>query len=175
MSGGIFPPDRVQVHRQGWTITIDTHGRGSNDGGVPTTRLRAPFISPDGLRFVITRESAFDELGKRFGMQDVRVGDPEFDTTFLVQGSDEDQIRALLANPRLRQLIAFNRPRRLESREMSEAENPSLPTPVRELYLEAGGAVKDLPRLHSLYALFLETLTQLHQIGSASDTDAGGV
>ena len=44
--------------------------------------------------------------GNGFGMQDIEIGDPQFDEDFIIKGTDESQVRALLSHPKLRELIA---------------------------------------------------------------------
>lgn len=59
------------------------------------------------LRFkplVIERESLLDSVAKRFGMDDVEIGDPEFDRRFLLT-SKERQWTADLLQPDLRALL----------------------------------------------------------------------
>ena len=44
----------------------------------------APYVNPDGFRFKIYRKSIFTGIGKALGMQDVDIGDEEFDREFVV-------------------------------------------------------------------------------------------
>ena len=48
--------------------------------------MRAPYINPEGFRFTIYRKGFFSGLGKLLGMQDIEIGDPEFDEAFIIQG-----------------------------------------------------------------------------------------
>ena len=47
------------------------------------------------------------------------------------------------------------------------------PESVDELYFCVGGIVKDVERLKGFFAVFTETLTQLHKIGSAEKNNPG--
>ena len=67
--------------------------------------MRAPYINPEGFRFTIYRKSLFSNLGKLLGMQNIEVGDPEFDEAFIIKGNDESKVRDLFANPKIRQMI----------------------------------------------------------------------
>jgi sensor c-di-GMP phosphodiesterase-like protein len=51
------------------------------------TRLRE-----EGFRFAIYRKGFFSDLGKLMGMQDIEVGDPEFDEAFIIKGNDESKV-----------------------------------------------------------------------------------
>ena len=69
------------------------------------TRMRAPYVNPDGFWFRVYRRGFFSDLGKALGMQDVEVGQPAFDEDFIIQGTDEGKLRQLFANPKIRDLI----------------------------------------------------------------------
>jgi hypothetical protein len=95
--------NKVQSHDGPWTVTLDA-GYSDEDGESRTTRLRAPYVNPEGFRFKFYRNGYFD-LGKLFGMQDIEVGDPEFDEAFIIKGNDERKVYDLFANPNIRQMI----------------------------------------------------------------------
>ena len=78
VDGGFWKGSKVQVHVKPWTITLDTYSESSGESSVTYTRMRAPYINPEGFRFTIYRKSIFSALGKLLGMQDIEVGDPEF-------------------------------------------------------------------------------------------------
>src|SRR5262249_41655176 len=99
VEGGFWKGDRVQAHVGPWTVTLDTYTVHTQHSHVTYTRMRAPYVNPDGFRFTVYRKGAFSGLGKLLGMQDVEVGDPGFDEAFIVQGSDEARVRTLLADP----------------------------------------------------------------------------
>src|SRR3954452_21245856 len=79
VEGGFWKGKKVQAHVGPWTITLDTHTESSGESSVTYTRLRAPYVNPDGFRFTIYRRGFFTDLGKLLGMQDIEVGEPEFD------------------------------------------------------------------------------------------------
>lgn len=80
-------------------------GRKGNAGS-RTTSFTAVVVET-GLRFkplVIERESLLDAVAKRFGLDDVEIGDPEFDRRFLLT-SKERQWTVDLLQPDLRSLL----------------------------------------------------------------------
>ena len=89
-----------------WVVTLDSFVVPAGKVHIPMTRIRAPYVNPGGFRFTIYRKSIFSGIAKAFGMQDIEIGDSPFDDDFIIKGTDESQVRALLANPRLRELIA---------------------------------------------------------------------
>src|SRR5271165_4603234 len=102
VKSGFWRGKKLQSHVGPWTISLDTW----TDGEGPTyTRMRAPFINPEGFRFTIYRKGPFSALGKLLGMQDIEVGDPEFDDAFIIKGNDEGKVCAIFANRKIRQMI----------------------------------------------------------------------
>lgn len=173
-SGSLWKSSQVQVHHKHWTLTVDTYEqpRGKH-GGTTYTRMRAPYVNKDGFRFTIYRRGFFSDLGKLFGMQDVEVGDPEFDEAFIIKGDDEEKLRKLFANPRIRQLLGQQPRIHLSVRDDEGWFKARFPEGVDELYFREIGIIKDIDRLKTLYDLFAEVLDHLCQIGSAYEDDPG--
>ena len=89
VESGLWKGNKVQVHVKPWTITLDTYTVSTGKSSVTYTRMRAPYINPEGFRFTIYRKSIFSDLGKFLGMQDIEVSDPDFDEAFIIKGNDE--------------------------------------------------------------------------------------
>src|SRR5262245_4131951 len=104
--GGFWKGDLVRARVGEWTVTLDTYVVGDGNTSHAYTRLRAPYVNPDGFRFSVYRKSVFTGLGKLFGMQDVEVGYPEFDEAFVIRGDSERRLRRLFENGKLRELLA---------------------------------------------------------------------
>jgi len=102
VEGGFWKGNKVLVHVQTWTIALDTYTVNTQHSHVTYTRMRAPYINPEGFRFTVYRKGFFSDLGKLLGMQDIEVGDPDFDEAFIIKGNDEDRVRVLFANPKIR-------------------------------------------------------------------------
>src|SRR6516164_5764021 len=101
IEGGFCKGSRVQAHVGPWTVTLDIYSDGENQ----STRIRAPYVNPEGFRFTIYRKGLFSNLGKLLGMQDIEVGDFEFDEAFIIKSNDEERVRALFTDPKIRQMI----------------------------------------------------------------------
>jgi hypothetical protein len=129
-------------------------------------RMRAPYQDKNGFRFAISRKDMFSEIGKLFGMQDVKIGDAVFDDEFIIKSNDEEKVRAFFDSPRLRQL-AQAQP--YVSFEIREGERPGIETLFGgsnvELYTVPND--KDIAELKSNFEMFGEALRQLRRIGSA--------
>ena len=130
-----------------------------------------PYVNKDGFQFTIYRTGIFSGLGKWLGMQDVDVGYPEFDEAFVIKGNDEAKLRALFANPRIRQLIEIEPDIHLTVQGDEGWFGTQFPQGVDELYFSVPRVIKDVEELKSLYCLFAEVLHHLCHIGSAYEND----
>ena len=168
-TAGGFKNDRVEVAHGEWTITLDTYTVSTGKSSVTYTRMRAPFVNPSGFRFRVHRKSIFSDLGKLFGMQDLEIGDPDFNEHFIIQANDLPSIRRLLSNATIRDLIAAQRDIDLSVKDDEGVFVTRFPEGVDELHVIVHGVIKDIGRLKQLYDLFAETLEELHRIGVATD------
>jgi hypothetical protein len=155
---------KVQAHVGPWTITLDTY----TVSEVPYTRMRAPYLNPEGFRFTIYRKGLFSKFGKLLGMQDIEVGDVELDEAFIIKATDEWKVRELLSNPKVRQMLQEQPRIRLEVKDSAAWFGPRFPEHVNELYFQVAGVVKDIDLLKGLFELFAAVLDQLCHIGLAS-------
>ena len=135
--------------------------------------MRAPYVNPEGFRFTIYRKGLFSDLGKLLGMQDIEVGDPEFDEAFIIKGNDESRVRELFADPEVRPLIQDQPKIRLEVKDSEGWFGPVFPEDVDELHFQVVGVIKDVERLKALFDLFAAVLDRLCRIGSAYKQEPG--
>jgi hypothetical protein len=158
VGGGFWKGNKVQAHVGPWTITLDTYTVSDGHSSTTFTRMRAPYVNPEGFRFTIYRKGFFSDLGKFLGMQDIEVGDFEFDEAFIIKGNDEGKLCGLFANPKIRQMIQ---------------DQPKIRENVDELHFQVVGVIKDVERLKALFDLFAAVLDQLCRIGSAYKQEPG--
>ena len=158
---------KVEATHGEWMMTLDNYAVSTGKAVVVFTRMRAPYVNPAGFRFTVYRKSIFSGVGKLFGMQDIEIGDPDFDDKFIIKGTDESVVRQLLSNPRLRELIAKQPDIQFSVKDDEGWFGAKFPEGVDELHFVAGGVIKDIDRLRALYDLFAETLDQLCRIGAA--------
>jgi hypothetical protein len=175
IEGQASQADVVRVQVGEWTVTLDNLTTlvmvGKVAVPVSFTRFRAPYVNADNFRFKLYNQSAFSWLGKYFGMQDIIIGDQLFDDAFVIQGTDEAKVRALLANEKIRQLIAAQPQINLEVKDDEGWFGATFPAGVDELSFSASSVIDDVTQLKQLFALFAEILNQLCLIGSAYETD----
>jgi hypothetical protein len=173
VEGGFWRGNKVQAHVGPWTVTLDSYTVSDGHSHVTYTRMRAPYVNPDGFRFTIYRKGVFSGLGKLLGMQEIEVGVPEFDEAFIVKGDDEDRVRDLFADPKLRALIAAQPQVRLEVKDSEGWFGPNFPDDVDELSFRVVGVIKDVERLKGLFDLFAVVLERLSKIGSCRKEEPG--
>jgi hypothetical protein len=167
VEGGFWKKGWVEAHVGPWTIALDSYTVSDEECNFIFTRMRAPYINPDDFRFTIYRKGCFSDLGKLLGMQDIEVGDPEFDEAFIIKGNDESKVRDLFANPKIRQMIQAQPKIRLRVKDSEGWFGPKFPENVDELYFQVLGVIKDVERLKALFDLFAAVLDRLYRIGSA--------
>jgi hypothetical protein len=167
VQGGFWKGDKVQATHGEWTITLDTYAVSTGKVTIIYTRLRAPYVNPDHFRFTIYRRGLFSDIAKWFGMQDIQVGYPDFDRDFIIKGSDQQKLRALFDDPRVRELIAAQPQIHFTVKDNEGLFGASFPADTDELCFTVTGVIKDMDRLNQLFDLMAETLDQLCRIGSA--------
>lgn len=171
IDGGFWGGTKVKVRSGEWTIVLDTFNRSSGKSSTPYTRIRAPYVNPDGFKFKIYNENIFTDIGKLFALQDITVGFPEFDNRFIIKGNDETKVKELFADSELRGLIDLQPSILLQVKDDEGIFGAEFPEGVDELYFEVMGVIKDMERLKSLFDLFGEVLNRLCIIGSAYKDD----
>ncbi|HHH76244.1 MAG TPA: DUF3137 domain-containing protein, partial [Phycisphaerae bacterium] len=160
--GGFFGQDVLRYRAGEWEITLDTYEdtyvNGSDDtfadDNTTYTRMRAPFMNKDKLYFKIYRKGIFSAVGKIFGMQDIEIGDKYFDDNFIIQGNNEEKIKLLLADPKLKELIQAQPNICFQIREDEGWFSTSFPDGVDELHFECYWVLKDEKLLKSLFEMF---------------------
>lgn len=197
--GGEYVDGTVRSRVGAWTVTLDTYTRiiAYAEGPVvevPVTRLEARFVTKDTFRFFVGRQGFFQRVGKLFRMQDVTVGDPEFDDAFVVKGKDEAKVRAFFEDGSIRDLLQIAVPAttaqfsvldnevgpRPEPTSTPPSEDVSpdftrsvpderLPEDVDVLHFtDSAELITDVERLKALHELFSKTLHRLVELGSAT-------
>jgi hypothetical protein len=164
---------KVRLHVKPWTIVLDKHTVSDGESSTTYTRMRVPFLNPAGFRFQITRKGPLSGLAKMLGMQDIEVGDAEFDEAFIIKSNDEATVRELLANPGIRQKIQALPGVRLEIKDNEGWFGTTFPDDADELLFLAPGVIKDVALLKALFELFATMLEQLCRIRATTRQDPG--
>jgi len=169
VSKGAWKKKKIIAKFENWEITIDTYTQSSGKSSTTYTRIRAPYINKDDFRFKIYRSGFFSKIGKTFGMQDIPIGDPNFDEDFIIKGNDEDKLKELFSNDKIRELISAQNRVHFEIKDDEGRFGTKFPDDVDELYFQSIGVIKDIERLKNLYMLFALVLNKLCLMGLASE------
>jgi hypothetical protein len=159
--------DKIKVRDGEWTITIDLHSHAGYKSEALFTRIRVPFVNEEGLHFRIFRQGMLDTIGARLGVQDIIIGDETFDRAFMIQGDDEEKIKALLADDDLRAEMLAEPDLHMTLRDSGDWFSEEFPEGVDELVLEIANEVTDKQRIKRLYDIVARTLHHLCHIDSA--------
>tara|TARA_B100000809_G_scaffold67681_1_gene64737 strand:- start:6421 stop:7035 length:615 start_codon:yes stop_codon:yes gene_type:complete len=166
-NGGIFGKDALRFQSGQWELTLDTYTVSHGDSRSTYTRMRAPFVNQDNIRFKIYEEGIFAAIGKVFGMKDIEIGHSFFDKKFIVKSNSEDKIKKLLQDKKLKQLINYQNDILFSVRGDDGWFGKSFPEGVDELYFECAWVMKDLEDIKKLFELFTHTLELLVELDSA--------
>lgn len=170
---GFWKTDGLSYQHGEWEILLDTYTQSSGNSSTTYTRMRAPFVNKDDLRFNIYREGFFASIGKFFGMQDLEIGNRVFDDAFIVKGNHLYKLQKLFKDERIRELIHAQPRIHFQIKDDEGWFMKSYPEGTDVLLFECVGVVKDTQRLHQLFELFARTLERLVQIDSAYEDDPG--
>jgi hypothetical protein len=172
--GGFFTAEKVVLAHRQWEITLDTYTVSSGKSSSTYTRMRAPYVNPDGFRFNIYRKGIFSWLGKLLGVQeDIEIGEAFFDEEFIIQGQPEYLVQRLLTNSKIRQLIQDQPAIHLQVKDDGGWFGKKFPEGVDELYFETYGVIKNMERLKELFELFSGVLDELCRLGAAYENEPG--
>jgi len=170
VDGGFWRGGKVEAHVKNWTVTLDTFTVSAGKSNHTFTRITAPFRSRGEFRFKVYRKGFFSGLGKALGMMDIDTGHSvRFDEEFIVQASDESQVRALLADAEVRGLLDAQPKVHLELKHDKLRFYGRLPEGVDLLIFQIHGILKDVERLRLLFDLFAAVLDRLAVLGIASE------
>lgn len=148
VKGRLFKSSCVQAKVGDAVVTLDTYSVPSGDSSTNYTRFRAPFENRNGLQLSIRREGLIGKIDKALGMQDIEIGDAEFDKNFLVQGKPVPDVQRLISSISIRQML-------------QDQKSVTLNAKGNDLRLEVMGVVRDPERLNSMFQLFKAVLEEV--------------
>ncbi|MDR6942512.1 hypothetical protein [Mucilaginibacter pocheonensis] len=140
-------------------LDIDIDLGGGFEGGYATTCFSSPLTDPN-FRFAAHEQDFIDEIGKFFGMQDVKIGFKQLDDRLIIKTNDTDKVKALFADPSVIEVFTvltdFDFGIRLHNVEGSDQKQAFL-----ELNIKDG--ITDVEILRELYHAFCVVLDKLEQ------------
>lgn len=99
---------RATIHTGSHDIYLETvrsAGGGEEGSSFAQTTFTTALPVGNTFRFAIVPEDFLNRIGKFFGMQDIKIGYPEFDDNVLVQTNDEQRLKSIFADESLREIF----------------------------------------------------------------------
>jgi hypothetical protein len=159
--GGIIRLERVR---------FPTH---HPDSSGHMTRMSGSYAHLDDFKFSIRTNTPLQKVGTLLGMQDIEVGDPGFDSAFVVRASDPQKARELCGDELMRRTLLSVNERRwltIEARDCLDEDADRLVTALgsrRVIVWEQVGLEDDEQRLSEMFEVFERVLGRLCDLGVA--------
>ncbi|MCC9136796.1 hypothetical protein ACFSKU_10170 [Pontibacter silvestris] len=127
---------------------IDIDLGGGFESGISTTRFRTALPATTALRFNIHEQDLLNEIGKVLGMEDIKLGYPEFDAAFIVQANNPNALKRLFAEESIRSILLKHPTAKLK---LDTSSNPDAP----DVYLSfsKNEAIVEITDLREIYHL----------------------
>jgi len=103
----LFAGRRMEGSLRGYRVKVDTFTRSHGKSSTTYTRFRIQFPRSLGLGLELTREGFFSGFAKKFGVQDIQVGDAVFDPDVMVKGTDPERVIRYLTRARRTRIHRF--------------------------------------------------------------------
>lgn len=139
-----------------------------------STRLSGTYAHMDDFVFSVRSNTLLQKLATLIGRQDLEIGDPEFDSAFVVRANDAQKARELFADEVIRRLLLsahHNWGVMIETHD-SLNDNPNSLTTVlgcrRALVWKRGGLEDNEQLLLALFEIYKHMLSRLCDLGMAT-------
>lgn len=164
---------RVPAKEKPWTVTFTMNPRGTGASASDFTTVALPYKAKGAFSFAIFNRNWIQEAGKVFGVQDIEVGDADFDRDYIIKGSDEKAVKRLFGNERLKELIRMQKSVHLSIHDEPAELKPygTVPPGVNILAFRDNEAINSFERLGEIHELMVVCLDQLVEIDRASNSD----
>ena len=134
-------------------LDVDIDLGGGFEGGYEITRFISRLPGTNDFKFALHKEDFLDEIGKFFGMQDIKLGYDDFDKHVVVKTNDEARTKQLFADEQLRSFVLA----------IEDDFTLSLSTSHMEkvLALEIEKGITDVAFLQKIYGWFVQLLNEV--------------
>ena len=134
-------------------LDVDIDLGGGFEGGYEITRFISRLPGTNDSKFALHKEDFLDEIGKFFGMQDIKLGYDDFDKHVVVKTNDEARTKQLFADEQLRSFVLA----------IEDDFTLSLSTSHMEkvLALEIEKGITDVTFLQKIYGWFVQLLNEV--------------
>lgn len=155
----------VRFRQDPFELVLDTYTQSTGESSQTYTRGRVLFPIRDEFRFKVYRRSVFSDVGKYFGMQDIDVGQPEFDRDFIVKSDSAGRVQAWLLRSRVHNALLTLKSGRFEVRKYKKRGVDT--TNLRELRYSVAGVLREAEKLDAIVELFAESIEHMVRSGFA--------
>jgi hypothetical protein len=164
---------RVPMEQTPWTVTIKLIEHGPKK----QTVIAVPFKADKDFSFAVHNKTWIEEVAKPFGLQDIEIGDQQFDAEYIIKGNNVELVKELLTADGLKDLIWDQKHVRLAIHKDTAqlAQYGSVPAGIHVLSLVEDSAINSFERLAGLRELLRATLYELNRIGVAAKANPGFV
>ena len=161
---------------KGWDVLLSTFQDYAPDGATGFTSLNTtdytsiqiPYKCPDRFIFKVFFRNAFATLRKKFGMQDLHTGQPDFDDLNIVQSNMPDRMDLFLNKPLIRDFFFGVTNHLLKVKKPKLITRERIPRDTGFLWFQAEGMIADPRTMEAWFDFITMALDQLVEIGSAS-------
>ena len=156
----------VVVPLRGWPLTLDKYSVSSGTDAYSAssaTYTRMKLACEARLSFEVCPAGTFTRVLRSLSRQDVKIGDPAFDSGFIVKSDDEKEVRRLFSSPNLRRQVE------------GVLTRGSLLSEGGGLTFLHEGIIRDVERLRAVHGLMEATLAQLVEMGATQGPIDNGV
>ncbi len=149
--GSFWRTPTVTGTYRGHALTLDTFTRDSGHSSTRDTRIILFVNNRANLYLALYEKTIVSKISKFLGMQDIQVGDDEFDRRFMIKGRPEDNVMRLLGDSALHTKIM-------------DARSFNVEVDGRELHFEERYVNLDLDYVQSLFDLLTDIAVGVEQI-----------
>jgi len=154
---------KVRIPSKPWMFSMRMHSNAL--GKDEHTVIATPYVARHPFKFAIRNSNSMEEFAKVLGLQDIVIGDAEFDKQYIIQGNNEMLVKDFLSDRGLRKAIQAQNAvnlRVVDSRNNHFGINP--PAHVDVLTFVEKGAINSFERVSSLHDLFDGMLDRMMQL-----------
>lgn len=152
-----------------WEVIMHMHSNALGKAG-DTTVIAVPYVARDPFKFAIRNSNTVEEMAKVLGLQDIIIGNTEFDKAFIIQGNNPSLVKEFFGNAQLRERISQQKAVNLYVADHQHKHfNISPPKDHNVLVFHEKGAINSFERLTSLHELMTQVLERLCHVEAASE------
>ena len=159
IDGGLWGTPKISYRHKGRDIVMDTYSSGGQDSS-RYTRLQCDFVSLDQFTFRIYEENILSSWSKAIGLQDIQVGDTQFDDKYMLKSNDEEKLKLFFQSINLKDAFNTIEKVRLKIGPLSVLFSQKT-NKKHQVYLEQVGRLQDKKKITALFTLFCLILDRL--------------